>query len=156
RRCRRPIGVEALLQRVDVQDAVAVRVVTLAGRGCQSTGERVLVEGSEAARQEVLPERLDDRAGPAGVRRVADGARRRGRELEGPGDGRREVRRRSSGERRGDGQGEQERLEAHHRYPFSWTRKVVVTGPWPQRWTTSARTSTCGNTNHHRPPHAPV
>src|SRR5262249_17512252 len=85
----------------------------------------------------------------------AGGAGGRRRELGVAGDRPGEVGRGPGCERNGEDCGEEEGLEAHHRYPLSCTRKVVVAGPWPQRSTTSARTSRWGITNHHSPPHTP-
>src|SRR5215472_2122080 len=86
-----PVRVETLPQRIDVENSVAIRVVTLAGGRGQGSGPWGFGERREAARDKVLPERLDHRAGSPRVRGVTDGTGGRRGELEVAGDRRREV-----------------------------------------------------------------
>ena len=53
---RGSVGIEPHLQGIDVRDPVPVAVVVLPGGRGESPGERALVEGNEAARDEVVIE----------------------------------------------------------------------------------------------------
>src|SRR5260370_40215680 len=121
--------------------------MALAHVGQERVAQRSLVKGHQPAAAEIDAERLHHGAGATGIGGMADGARRRPRQTELLLD--------DAGKVRSD-QHHRDENQAHQRYPFTCSRKVMVGGaPVVERRTQSARTSRCGITNQAAPPHTP-